>query len=183
MIDKAEIKKDLNSILEFFKQELSKLRTGRATTSLIEDVEVEVYGSKMKIKELGSLTIPEPQQILVTPWDKSLIPAIAKAVNGSDLGLNSSYDQDKVRVPIPPLSQERRTELAKGVTSKLESAKTSVRDLRNKLNKDIDNDFTEKNISEDDKFKLKAEVDKIMKDFSSEIEKIAEEKKESILSI
>ena len=183
MIDKVEIKKDLNSISEFFKQELSKIRTGRATTSLIEDVEVEVYGSKMKVKELGSMTIPEPQQILVTPWDKSLIPVISKAINSTDLGLNSSYDQDKVRVPIPPLSQERRNDLAKGVSAKLETAKTSVRDLRNKLNKEIDIDFSEKKISEDDKFKLKAEVDKIIKEFSQEIEKLAEEKKESILSI
>ncbi|NBO23374.1 ribosome recycling factor, partial [bacterium] len=112
-MNKSELRKALSEALEFFKSDLTKIRTGRATPSLIEDVLVEAYGSKTRIKELGSITIPEPQLIVVSPWDRSLIPGISKAINTSELNLNSSYDNEKVRIPIPPLSQERRAELAK----------------------------------------------------------------------
>jgi ribosome recycling factor len=182
-MDKFEIKKELSNISEFLKQELSKIRTGRATTSLVEDLEIEVYGAKMRIKELGSLTVPEAQLIVITPWDRSSIPLISKTINSSDLGLNSSFDESKVRVPVPPLSEERRNELAKIVNSKLENAKTSARSYRNEVNKGIDKDFSDKKISEDEKFSQKDEVDKIFKDFFTELERHAEEKRESILSI
>jgi ribosome recycling factor len=182
-MNKSELKRDLTEVVEFFKNELSKIRTGRASSSLIEDILVEVYGSKMRIKELGSITVPEPQLIAVTPWDKSQIPLISKAINTSELSLNSSFDSEKVRIPIPPLSEERRNELAKLVSSKLENAKTSMRNIRNDVNKVIDKDFSDKKIGEDEKFTLKEEADKIIKEFSAELETLADEKKKSLLEI
>jgi len=182
-MNKFELKRECNDALEFFSSELSKLRTGRASGSLIEDITVEVYGSKMRIKELGSITTPEPQTIIITPWDKSQIPLISKAINTSDLNLNSSYDNEKVRLPIPPLSEERRNELGKLVTSKLESAKTTLRNIRNDVNKSIDKDFTDKKIGEDEKFTLKDEADKIIKEFTEKLDELASEKKKSIMEI
>lgn len=182
-MNKSELKKSLNEAVDFFKSELSKIRTGRATPSLIEDITIEVYGSKMRIKELGAITVPESQLIVVSPWDRSQIPAISKAINTSELSLNSSYDNEKVRVPIPPLSEERRAELAKIVSSKLEACKTTVRNLRNDTMKSIDRDFSEKKISEDEKFSLKEEADKIIKDFSEQAEDLASEKKKSLMEL
>ncbi len=182
-MNKFELKKELSDVVDFFTSELSKLRTGRASGSLIEDVTVEVYGSKMRIKELGSITTPEPQTIIITPWDRSQIPSISKAINTSELNLNSSFDNEKIRLPIPPLSEERRTELTKLVTSKLEAAKSTTRNIRNDINKNIDKDFTEKKIGEDEKFTLKDEADKIIKEYTEKLEELASEKKKSIMEI
>lgn len=182
-MNKSELRKALTEAVEFFKQDLTKIRTGRATPSLIEDVLVDAYGSKTRIKELGSITIPEPQLIVVSPWDRSLIPGISKAVNTSELNLNSSYDNEKVRIPIPPLSQERRAELAKLVTTKLEACKTTIRNLRNDTMKNIDKMFSDKQISEDEKFRNKEEADKIIKEFSDSAEEMADDKKKSLMEI
>ncbi|NBO17281.1 MAG: ribosome recycling factor [Proteobacteria bacterium] len=182
-MNKFELKKELNDVVEFFTGELSKIRTGRASGSLIEDITLEVYGSKMRIKELGSITTPEPQTILITPWDKSQIPSISKAINTSELNLNSSYDNEKIRLPIPALSEERRLELTKLVTSKLEASKTTLRNIRNEVNKSIDKDFTDKKIGEDEKFTLKDEADKIIKEYTEKLEGLAEDKKKSVMEI
>jgi ribosome recycling factor len=182
-MNKSELKRDLNEAIEFFKSELAKIRTGRATPSLIEDLTLEVYGSKMRLKEVGSITVPEPQLIVVSPWDRSQIPAISKAINTSDLNLNSSFDSEKVRVPIPPLSEERRAELAKLVTAKLEACKTTIRNLRNDVMKSIDKDFTDKKISEDEKFSLKDDADKVIKDYSEQAEGLSNDKKKSLMEL
>ena len=182
-MNKFELKKELNDVVEFFNSELVKLRTGRASGSLIEDITVEVYGSKMRIKELASITTPEPQTIIITPWDKSQIPLISKALNTSELNLNSSYDNEKVRLPIPALSEERRSELTKLVTTKLEASKTTLRNIRNESNKSIDKDFTDKKIGEDEKFTLKDGVDKIIKEYNEKLDELASDKKKSIMEI
>jgi ribosome recycling factor len=182
-MNKFELKKDLTDAIEFFKSELTKIRTGRASTSLIEDITIEVYGSKMRLKELGSITVPESQMIVVSPWDRSQIPAISKAINTSELNLNSSFDNEKVRVPIPALSQERRSELAKLVSTKQEACKTTIRNLRNDVMKSVDKQFADKAISEDEKFQQKEEADKIIKDFSDQADSIAEDKKKSLMEL
>ena len=182
-MNKSEIKRDLTEAVDFFKSELSKIRTGRASASLIEDIAIEVYGSKMRLKELGSITVPEPQLIVVSPWDRSQIPAISKAINTSELNLNSSFDNEKVRVPIPALSQERRAELTKLVSTKLESCKATIRNLRNDVMKSIDKQFTDKLLSEDEKFSQKEEADKIIKEYSEQADSIAEDKKKSLMGL
>jgi ribosome recycling factor len=182
-MNKSEIKRDLTDAVEFFKNELSKIRTGRASSSLIEDISIDVYGSKMRIKELGSITVPEPQLIVVSPWDRSQIPSISKAINTSELNLNSSFDNEKVRVPVPPLSQERRTELAKIVSTKLEACKTTIRNLRNDVMKSLDKSFADKAISEDEKFQQKEEADKLIKEFTEQADSIAEDKKKSLMEL
>ena len=182
-MNKSEIRRDLTDAVEFFKNELSKIRTGRAASSLIEDISIDVYGSKMRIKELGSITVPEPQLIVVSPWDRSQIPSISKAINTSELNLNSSFDNEKVRVPVPPLSQERRSELAKIVSTKLEACKTTIRNLRNDVMKSVDKSFADKAISEDEKFQQKEEADKLIKEFTEQADSIAEDKKKSLMEL
>jgi ribosome recycling factor len=182
-MNKSELKRDLTEAVDFFKTELAKIRTGRATPSLVEDLILEVYGSKMRLKELGSITVPESQLIVVSPWDRSQIPSISKAINTSELNLNSSFDNEKVRIPIPPLSEERRAELAKLVTAKLEACKTTIRNLRNDVMKSVDKDFSEKKISEDEKFSLKEDADKIIKEFTEQAETFSNEKKKSLMEL
>ncbi len=182
-MNKFELKKDLTEAIDFFKSELTKVRAGRASSSLIEDITIEVYGSKMRLKELGSITVPESQLIIVSPWDRSQIPAISKAINTSELNLNSSFDNEKVRVPLPALSQERRAELAKLVSTKLEACKTTIRNLRNDVMKSVDKQFTDKALSEDEKFQQKEEADKIIKDFSDQADSLADDKKKSLMEL
>jgi ribosome recycling factor len=119
----------------------------------------------------------------VSPWDRSQIPAISKAINTSELNLNSSFDNEKVRVPLPALSQERRAELAKLVSTKLEACKTTIRNLRNDVMKSVDKQFTDKALSEDEKFQQKEEADKIIKDFSDQADSLADDKKKSLMEL
>jgi ribosome recycling factor len=140
-------------------------KNGKASPSLIESVLVDAYDSKMSIRELGTITVMDSQNLAVSPWDKSILKAIAKAIRESGLGLNPIDEPDRVRVPVPALTEERRTELARIVSGKIEECKNSLRNVRQDAMKYIDKDFADKNISEDEKFTQKEEVEKTIKTF------------------
>lgn len=178
-----ELRSKLNSSLDHFKTELSQVRTGRATTSLVEEIQVDAYGAKMKIKELGTITTPDPQMILISPWDKTLLPEIVKAVQLANLGLNPVPDSLTVKVPIPSLTEERRKEFTKIVTDKAEAAKHSIRNVRQDAMKDIDRAFSDKEITEDDKFSAKEEVEKIVHEVINQVEDLSEQKKEELMKV
>lgn len=182
-MNKSELKSKLEKTIEFFRGELSNIRTGRANPSLIADVKVDAYGSKMTLKELGSISLLDSQTLVVTPWDKTVLAAISKGINESDLNLTTAQDSDRVRVPIPPLTEERRKELVKIVSTKMEDSKQSIRSIRQDVMKEIDKDFTEKLIGEDEKFTQKDEVEKIVKEYVSKLEELAEVKKEDLLKV
>jgi ribosome recycling factor len=179
----SELKSKLAKTIEHFKGEISQIRTGRANPSLIEDVALDVYDSKMTVKELGSIALLDSQTLVVSVWDKSVLGTVAKAIRESNLGLNPIEDTDRVRIPVPPLTEERRKELTKVVSTKAEEAKTSIRSIRQDAMKDIEKDFTEKSISEDEKFTFKDEVEKIVKDITLDLDALAETKKEELLKI
>ncbi|OGC70422.1 ribosome recycling factor [candidate division WWE3 bacterium RIFOXYC1_FULL_39_7] len=179
----AEFKSRLNKSLDFLVSELSQIRTGRANPALIENVSVEAYGSKMSLKELGSISLLDTQNLVVIPWDKSLIHAIAKAIRESDLKLNAIDDPDKVRVPIPSLTEERRIEFTKIVSTKVEECKNAMRNVRQEAMKDIDKSFADKEIGEDEKFREKEEIEKIMKEYLADVDEHGESKKEDLLKI
>lgn len=179
----SELKSRLNKSLDFFKSELVKIRTGRATPSLIEDVTVEAYGAKMTLKELGSTTLLDTQNLTFSPWDKTLLKEIAKAILESGLGLNPVTDGETIRVPVPALTSDRRAELVKMVSAKAEAAKNTVRDIRQDAMKEIDRDFADKKIGEDPKFTLRDEVEKTIKDFISQIDALLDTKKEELLKV
>ncbi len=179
----SELKQKLTKSIEFLKSELSQVRTGRASPALIEEVTVEAYDTKMTIKELGTISVPDTQNLVVSPWDKTLLKAISKGIREAGLGLNPIDEPDKVRVPIPALTEERRLELTKLVSSKVEECKNALRNVRQDAMKDIDHEFSEKKISEDDKFTLKEEVEKVVKDFITQADQMGETKKKELLVI
>ena len=128
--DISDIKRRMDGALESFKKELSGLRTGRASASLLEPVTVEAYGSKMHLKEVGTVSVPEPRMITVQVWDRGMLKAVEKAIRDSGLGLNPQAEGQTIRVPIPDLTQERRHELAKVAHKYAEGARVAVRNVR-----------------------------------------------------
>ncbi len=178
-----ELNQKLTLSLEFFVAELTKIRTGRASSALVENLEVEAYGSRMKIKELGSIAVPEPQTIVISPWDKSLLKEVDKALRESSLGVNPVVGGDSIKVPIPALTEERRKEMVKVAGAKLEECKNSMRNLRQDAMKQVDKAFADKEIGEDDKFNQREEVEAIVKDYVDRAEKALETKKEEILRV
>ena len=180
---KSELSKKLDGAIDFFKADIAQVRTGRANPVLIEDLSVEVYGSVMKVKELGTISVPEPQLIVVSPWDKSVLTLIDKAIRESDLKLNPVTADGVIRIPIPPLSQERREEFAKMVNTKMESARQAIRNIRQEALKDIDRSFADKEIGEDEKFTLREEVESLVKEKTNEIGLLGDSKRKDILAI
>ena len=180
---KPELKSKLEKSLEFLQAELSKIRTGRASPAILESIQVTAYGTKMAVKELGSIMVPDPQSLIISPWDKNLLNDVTKAIRDGDLGLNPVVDGDIIRVPIPDLSEERRKELTKLVTTKVEEVKNSIRSVRQEAMKEIDSQFTAKKLGEDEKFRQKEETEELVKEFTEKAEDLAEQKRSDLLKI
>lgn len=179
----SELKAKLQKSLDFLQSELNQIRTGRANPSLVEDVTVSAYDSKMTIKEVGSVSLLDSQTLVISPWDKTLVPAIVKAIIESKLNLVPQEDGQVVRVPIPPLTEDRRIELTKVVSQKVEDSKQSLRSIRQDAMKDIEKSFTAKEISEDQKFTDKDSVEKIVKEFVEKAEEIGESKRTDLMRV
>ncbi|HSX39619.1 MAG TPA: ribosome recycling factor [Candidatus Saccharimonadales bacterium] len=182
-MDANNLKSKLAKSLDHLKSELSQIRTGRATPSLLENIVVDAYGAKMTLKEVGSITLLDPQNLVVAPWDKSLLKAIGTAILESDLKVNPVVDSTQVRVPIPALTEERRKEFVKVVSVKIEECKNSMRNVRQEVMKEIDKDFSDKKIGEDDKFSQKEQVEDVVKDFVSQADTLGEAKKTDLMSV
>jgi ribosome recycling factor len=175
-------KKMMNS-MDHFRKSLSKLRTGRASISIFEDIMVDYYGSKTPVNQVATLGVPDPTLITIQPWDTSLLEAIDKAIRGADLGLNPINDGKVLKIPIPPLDEERRREIAKHIRKMMEEEKTVLRNLRRETKEMIELLEKEKEISEDEKFwgydMLQGITDKI----SNMIEELAEAKEKDIMKL
>lgn len=182
-MNKNELKQKLEKSIEFLKNDIANVRTGRANPSLVSDIVVDAYGSKMTLKELGSITLLDSQTISVTPWDRSLIGAIAKAVREGELNLNPAEDSDRIRIPVPALTEERRIELTKVVGAKGEESKQSIRNIRQDVMKEIEKSFTDKLIGEDEKFTQKDEVEKVVKEYTEQVDKICDSKKQELMTV
>ena len=157
----AEVNKRMNTAIDHLKHELAGVRTGRATTGILDPVHVEAYGSRMPLNQLASLSIPEPTMIVAQPFDPSQLGAIEKAIRASDLGLNPSNDGKVVRIPIPPLTEERRKELSRHVHKMSEEGRNGVRLVRRDANERLKKLLKDHKISEDDERKGLDEVQKI----------------------
>lgn len=182
-MNQSELKSKLEKSLEFFRNELNQVRTGRATPALIENIEVDAYGSNMKLIELGSITAMDSQNLVVIPWDKNLLSGVAKAIRESELHLNPVVDNDRVRVPIPALTEERRKEFVKLASSKCEETKNAMRSIRQDAMRDIDKAFNEKSLGEDEKFTQKEAVEKTVKEYVTKADELTEAKKEDLLKV
>ena len=179
----TKLKQQLQNIIDRLKSELSTIRTGRAHATMVEDLLVEAYGQKMMLKELAGITVPDPSMILLNPWDKSVLPDIEKAVRESKLGLSPVVDEEVIRVPVPSLSEERRLEFVKLVKEMVENARQKVRASRQEAIEEIRSQEKEKQISEDEKFRLEKEAQGQVENCNREIKEIGEGKENEILKI
>lgn len=184
MFDADAYKDKMKDGIEHFKAELKKVRTGRAHPSMLDSVRVEVYGTMMPLNQVSNVTAPEAGLVLITPFDPSNIAAITTAIrNDQTLGFNPSDDGRVVRVPIPPLTEERRREVAKNTGEKVEDAKISLRNIRQEAIKAARRLKDDKVISEDDLKDIEKEVDNDIKNFNAEIDELFKEKEKEILTI
>ena len=178
-----EYKTKMENTLKIFHEELNRLRTGRATPSLLEPVFVEAYNSKMKISELATVNAPEPKLLTVQVWDKSMVQNIEKAIRESELGLNPSTDGQLIRVPLPNLTEERRLELTKVASKFTEDAKISIRNIRRDAMDKIKEEQKNNLISEDEQKSISEEIQKLTDEKTKVIDGVFEDKKKEIMQI
>lgn len=176
-------REDFNKILEFFKGELSGLRTGRANAAMVEGIMVDAYGSKMPLKGVASINIPDAKTIVVDPWDKSLVKEVEKAIRDSGKGLNPANEGNFLRISIPVLTEESRKGLVKVVGEKAEEARIRARHLRESIKDEILEAEKSNDIAEDERFKLQEDLDKKIADINATIKEMAMEKEEEIMRI
>ncbi len=180
MFNFSELKTKIIEIEEWLRKELSLIRTGKATPVILDFVQVDAYGSKMSIKELANVIVEDARTVKVEPWDMTLGKAIEKGIENSNLGLSlASYDKG-VRIIFPELTSERREQFIKVVKSKLEEARVSLRGARDKTSKSIDEKEKEGGMGEDDKFRLKEEMQKYINESSGKLEELALKKETEI---
>lgn len=177
----AEVKTRMDANIERVRKEMASVRTGRATSSLLDSVQVEAYGSKMPLNQVASLSVPEPAMIIVTPFDPSTAKEIEKAIRTSDLGLNPATDGKAIRVPIPPLTEDRRKELSKHVHKQAEEGRNTVRQVRRDANDRLKKLLKDSKISEDDERKGLDQVQKITDDHVKMIDELQKKKDAELL--
>ena len=177
----AEVKKRMDGSIEHVRKELAGLRTGRATVSLLDPVQVEAYGTNMPLNQVASLSVPEPTLIVAQPFDPSLMGAIERAVQKANLGLNPASDGKVVRIPIPPLTEERRKELSRLVHKYAEEGRNSVRQVRRDANDRLKKLLKDHKISEDDERRALDDVQKITDQHVSMIDDLQKKKDQDLL--
>ena len=180
--DKADIERRMNGAVEALKSDLSGLRTGRANTSLLDPVQVEVYGAMMPLNQVATVSAPEPRMLSVQVWDKSNLIAVEKGIAHANLGLNPMIDGQTLRLPMPDLTQERRKDLAKLAGQYAEKAKVAIRNVRRDAMESLKADEKKKEISEDERKRLEDEVQKLTDKFVGETDEAAAKKEQEILT-
>ena len=181
MID--DVKSKMEGVIEAYQQELRTLRTGRAHSGLIDRVQVDYYGSMTPIKQMANVSVQDFQTLIVTPWDKSAVPLIVKAIQISDLGLTAVATGDAVRVPIPALTEERRKELVKHLKAEAENAKIGIRNVRRQELSDLKMQAKEKLISEDEERRLGTDIQKVTDSMVAKIDQLTTEKEKELMTI
>lgn len=179
----AQLNEKMTNSVDALKRELVKIRTGRASLSLLDDITVDAYGTKMPLNQVGSLTIPESRLIVIQPWDPQMLSAIEKAILSSDLGLTPSNDGKVIRLTIPQLTEERRKDLVKQVRKISEEFRVAVRNVRREANDILKNMKKDKEISEDDMFRLQDEAQKMTDNFIRKIDEISAGKEKEVMEV
>ena len=169
--------------LEHLQKELSALRTGRATPALVEDVPVSAYDSTMEVKGLASISVLDSKTLVIDAWDKALMPAIEKGIRDAGIGLSPIPDGDKIRIVMPPMTEDNRKQMVKTMKEKVEEARISIRGIREGLRDEVMKLEKEKEISEDEKFKMLDELDKLTSEYNEKISDISSNKEEEIMTV
>ena len=185
MIDevKSEASAGMEKSIEALKRDLGKVRTGRASLSLLDDIRGDYYGTPTLLNQVGTLAVPEPRLITIQPWEKNLIPEIEKAILKADLGLNPTSDGQLIRLIFPPLTEERRKDMVKQVKRMGEDAKIGVRNSRRDANDTLKKMLKDKDISEDDHKRGEKEVQELTDQYVSKIDEIIEGKEKELMEI
>jgi len=179
IIDK--IKPELDRAISYLEGEMTKIRTGRASPSLIEDIVVDCFDQKFPLKQLAAISSPSPKQLVVQPWDKSYIEGIERAISKSGMNLSPVVDKDIIRITLPQLSEDYRKDLIKMLSEKQEEVRQSIRRHREKIWEEIQEKFKDGEIREDDKFRAKDDLQELIEEYNKKIEEIGERKKKEIL--
>lgn len=173
----------MDSVVEDFKRKLANVRTGRASVGLLDSVHVDYYGTMTPLIQMASVAVPEPQLITVQPWDMSQLGAVEKAIIAANLGLNPSNDGKMIRLPVPPLNEERRKQLAKQVHEIAEEHRVAIRNVRHHSNDALKRLLKDKTISEDDERGGLDEVQKLTNTYIAKIDELAKNKEHEIMSV
>lgn len=182
-----DLKKDaeqrMRKSIESLKTDLAKVRTGRANASLLDTIHVDYYGSEMPLSQVANITVSDARTITVTPWEKAMVSAVEKAIMKSDLGLNPATSGTVIRVPLPPLTEERRRDLGKVVRNEGEGARVAVRNIRRDVLSDLKSLLKDKEITEDEERKAQEQVQKITDKYVAEIDEIVKQKEKELMEI
>jgi len=178
-----ELEKKMKVSADHFRKDLSKLRTGRANLGLFEDIKVDYYGNLTPVNQVATLSVPDPALITVQPWEPSLLEIVDKAIRSADLGLNPISDGKMLKIPIPPLDEERRKEMAKHINKILEDEKTAIRIMRRETKEKIEKLEDNNEITEDDKFWGYDKLQEITDEYTKKIEQLAAAKEKEILEL
>jgi ribosome recycling factor len=173
----------MEKAVDDFRKEMATIRTGRANATLLDNVRVDYHGTPMPLNQLGSMTVPDPTMIVISPWDPSVVALIDKAIRTADLGLNPTNDGKVVRVPIPSLTEDRRKDLVKQLHKVLENHRTAVRNIRRDLKEAIEKLEKDKKISEDDKKRSLDELEKLSHAETKKIEDLSAAKEKEVMQI
>ncbi len=174
---------DFQSAVEFFKKDISSLRVGRANPAVLEGVQVDAYGVKNAINGLANIAVNDSKSMTITPWDKTVLKSIEKAIVDANLGLGVVNEGDKIRINIPEMTEEKRKEIIKKLNEKLEHSRIVVRKIRDEVKETIEKAEKDKEISEDDKFRFIKELDEKVREMNEEFKEIRDVKEKDIMTI
>jgi ribosome recycling factor len=178
-----DFKKSLDAVIEHLREEITSLRTGRATPALVEDLAVEYYGSVTQLKAIAAISSPEPRQLVIQPWDKNALAAIEQAIVNSSLGMNPIVEGILIRLSVPALTEERRREMTKLLGKHVEAARIRVRQERDEVLKGLNQEEKNGGMGEDEVFRQKGEIQKSVDAANARIEEISQAKEKEIMTI
>lgn len=184
-MNEVTVSKKMQEVVDLFAEDIGSIRTGRANPSLVEDLEVSVYGGQqeLRVNELGTITAPDAETIVIDPWDKSIIGDIRKGIMEANIGLNPSIDGEIIRISLPPMTTEDREKYVKLLNTKLENVRIMIRQIRQDFLKQIKEGFEEKEITEDEKFRQEKRLQELTDKFTEKLEDMAEQKEKQLMNI
>ncbi len=183
----ADVRKNtdqrMHKSIDTLKNDLAKVRTGRAHVGMLDHIQVDYYGNPTQLTQVANVTLVDARTIGVQPWEKKMIGAVEKAIREADLGLNPATQGDMIRVPTPPLTEERRKEMVKLVKSEAEDAKIAIRNIRRDANEGLKKLLKDKAVSEDDERRAQEEIQKLTDKFVAEVDKLVVDKEKEVLTV
>ncbi len=178
-----EHRAQFDGAIDHFIAEMARIRTGRANPALVEDLVIELYGARTPLKQAANISVPEPRQLLIAPWDKTALPEIEKAIIAANLGITPNNDGSAVRITLPALNEEQRRELVKALNRRAEDARVAVRNVREEIWKAIQAAQKNGDISEDEKYAAKDALQDVVDEYNAKIEELRKKKEEEIMTV